>query len=390
MKRPTKRAVLIAGIGCLLVLAGATAQAGWLFVLAAGVLAMVAGSFIARHPSRSLHIDRSLPSRIRVGDEVRVGLTVSNTGARWAPVALLEDRFAAFDPIRVAHDPIPPGADAHLELVRRARRRGSFPSGHVVWECAAPFGLARSRSLSLVESPTKVVPRWVDLMTFPILEPASSPSDVVHERARTGAGEEYLGIREYRPGDPPKTVHWRSTARAGHLIVREYEQEASVRVGLVLAGGDHGSAPDSSYEALVSAFASVGLYALTTGHPIDGVRATGAEPEYLASPNSTELLDWLAEATPNDSSLTEAVTAILPRIGRHGTVVLFAEDAGVAGASVADAARAVQMVGARAIAVLARTSTWMEGAGEHVAESFERVPVRWVSRGEDLATCLQG
>lgn len=389
MKRPTRRAGLIFGIGCLLVVAGATAQAGWLFVLAAGVLAMVAGSFVAGHP-RTVEIRRTLPGRIRAGDEVRVGITVRNQGRRWAPTALIEDRFAAFDPIQLAHDPIPPGGDVHLELVRQARRRGSFESGHVAWDCAAPFGLARSKRLFLVDSVTKVVPRWVELTTFPILEPASSPSDVVHERARTGAGEEYLGIREYRPGDPPKTVHWRSTARAGHLIVREYEQEASVRVGLVLAGADHGIAPDSSYEALVSAFASVGLYALTTGHPLDAVRATGAEPEYLASPNRIELLDWLASATPTDASLTAAIEAMLPRIGRHGTVILFAPDSGAAGRSVSDAARVVQMVGARAIAVLARSSTWTDQPGADVEGSFERVPVRWVGRGEDLATCLQG
>ena len=389
MKRPTRRAVLIAGIGCLLVVAGATAQAGWLFVLAAGVLAMVAGSFVAAHP-RAVEVTRSLPGRIRVGDEVRVGLTVHNAGRRWAPTALIEDRYSAFDPIRLAHDPIPPGGDVHLELVRAARRRGAFGSGHVAWDCAAPFGLARSKRLFLVESPTVVVPRWIDLMTFPILEPASSPSDVVHERARTGAGEEYLGIREYRPGDPPKTVHWRSTARAGHLIVREYEQEASVRVGLVLAGADHGLAPDSSFEALVSAFASVGLYALTTGHPVDAVRATEDEPEYLASPNRTELLDWLATAAPADVSLTDAVEAMLPRIGRHGTVVLFAPDSGVAGRSISDAARVVQMVGARAIAVLARSSGWTEDAATDVEGSFERVPVRWIDRGKELAACLQG
>ncbi|HEV3472355.1 MAG TPA: DUF58 domain-containing protein, partial [Actinomycetota bacterium] len=294
------------------------------------------------------------------------------------------------DPISVAYDAIPPATDAHLELVRQARRRGSFTAGDVVWECAAPFGLARSRRVFDVASTTKVVPRWVELTTFPILEPASSPSDVVHERARTGAGEEYLGVREYRPGDPPKTVHWRSTARAGRLIVREYEQEASVRVGLVLAGQDHGAAPDSSYEVLVSAFASIGLYSLTTGHPIDAVRATSAGPEYLASPNPTELLDWLAGATPVDAALTDAVKAMLPRIGRHGTVVLFSPDSGVAGNSVADAARAVQTVGARAIAVLARSASWSEGTGTRVVGSFERVPVRWIGRTEELASCLQG
>lgn len=387
--RPTKRAAVIAGMGLLLVLAGSTAQAGWLFVLAASVLSLIGGSFLTRHNLGKLRITRSLPVRARVGDEVAVLLTVHAGAKHRLPLGQAEDRFGAFDPIAVGFSALAPGESHHVELVRRTERRGVFASGDVVLSSAAPFGLVRTRRVISVASEMTVVPRWVDLATFPILEPSSSPSDVVHERARTGAGEEYLGVREYRPGDPRRFVHWKSTARAGKLIVREYEQEVASRVGLVLGGGDYGAAPDSAFEHLVAAMASVGLYSLSTGHPLDAVRADPDGAQHLVSPGRHELLDWLAAARPTDIPLPGLVGQVLVRIGRRGTVVLFAPTAGAAGASITEAVRTIQGAGARAIVIAARADTWDEAASATWAAP-ERAPTRPLARGEDLLSCLQG
>jgi uncharacterized protein (DUF58 family) len=240
-----------------------------------------------------------------------------------------------------------------------------------------------------------VTPRWVDLMSFPILEPSSFPSDVLHERARTGAGEEYLGVRDYRPGDPPRSVHWRSSARAGHLVVREYEEEVASRVALVLAGIDHGQPPDSSFEMLVSAAASIAVYALQTGHPVDLFRyGERGEVDQLANPDRYGVLDWLARAQPFDAPLRPLTTLAVAHLGRRGTVVALAPTAGQAGNDIEPAVRDVQSAGSRAIVVAARASTWNEG---RVADDREdalmgagqgRAPVKFVSRGDDLRRCL--
>lgn len=387
--RPTKRAAVIAGIGLLLVLAGSTAQAGWLFVLAASVLSLIGGSFLTRHNLKSVRVTRSLPARARVGDEVAVLLTVQAGAGHRIPFGRAEDRFEAFDPIAVGFSELSPGQPHRIELVRTTERRGVFGSGDVVLSSGAPFGLVRTRRAIPVASELTVVPRWVDLATFPILEPSSSPSDVVHERARTGAGEEYLGVREYRPGDPRRFVHWKSTARAGKLIVREYEQEVASRVGLVLGGRDYGTTPDSAFEFLVSGMASIGLYSLSTGHPLDAVRADPNGAQHLVSPGRHELLDWLAAAQPTDAPLPGLVGQVLVRIGRRGTVVILAPTAGAAGSSITEAVRTIQGAGARAIVVAARADTWDDSASTTWIPP-ERAPTRPLVRGKDLLSCLQG
>src|SRR5438445_13416249 len=49
---------------------------------------------------------------------------------------------------------------------------------------------------------------------------------------RAGSGTEMFGAREYRPGDPLRRIHWRSSARHGELIVREFEPPGVQTVGI--------------------------------------------------------------------------------------------------------------------------------------------------------------
>lgn len=391
-RRLTKRAFIVALVSGLLFLAGTTAQASWLFVIAAGVFGLVLGSLFMRHHLANARVERSAPRRARVGDEIRVGLNVTNTGRKKLPLMRLDDHFGAFERIAVLVDRIDPGATARVELVERTHRRGAFDSGAVHLTSGAPFGFLTSRRRLEVDSAVVVVPRWVEMRSFPILEPSSFPSDVLHERARTGAGEEFIGVRDYRPGDPPKNVHWRSTARAGHLVVREFEEEVASRVCLVVAGEDRGTPPESVFEMLVSAAASIGIYALQTGHPIDMVRAApDGRVERIANPDRSALLDWLARAEPVDAPLTPLAAESLDRIGRRGTVVLFAPTAGAAGRSVSDAIKVVQSSGSRAIVIGGRSSSWAAPGSKPIEEvSFEdvgsgRSAVRMISRGDDLA-----
>ena len=51
---------------------------------------------------------------------------------------------------------------------------------------------------------------------------------------RAGSGNELFGIREYRPGDSLRRIHWRSSARHGELVVREYEPPGMRTVSILV------------------------------------------------------------------------------------------------------------------------------------------------------------
>ena len=396
-RRISRRAFTIAGISGLLFMAASTAQAGWLFVLAAGVLGLVAASLVTKQNVSGAEVERNVPRRARVGDDVRVGLIVRNNGRRTLPLMRIEDHYPGFEPSIVVSNRLRRGETAHVELVKNGFRRGRFHTGPVTLRSGAPFGFATASRVIDVATDVTLVPRYVELRSFPILEPSSSPSDVLHERARTGAGQEYLGVREYRPGDPPRSVHWRSTARVGRLVVREYEEEVQTRVTLVLAGRDTGTPPDSAFEMLVSAAASIAMYAIVTGHPVDILQPVpDGTIDHLADPDRFEVLDWLAGANPVDASHRELVIKSLSRVGRRGTVVLLSPTTGAAIAGLEDAVRTVQAAGSRAIVVAAKSTTWGEDTrGLPVEEDPTlrklvggRAPVMTISKGEELSSCL--
>jgi uncharacterized protein (DUF58 family) len=394
LRRPTRRAMVIVTSGLLLMMAGSTAQAGWLFVLAAGVFALVVASFVFPHRLNQLRLSREVPRRVRAGDDTQVVLSVTNEGRRSIPMLRMEDRLPAFLPVTVASASVPPGRAVFYEGMRRAHRRGDFDGGDVLLVGGAPFGLGRSRRSVRVDGRITVVPRWVDLRSFPLLEPSSSPSDVLHERARTGAGEEYHGVREYRPGDPRRSVHWRTSARAGKLVVREFEEHVQTRIAVIVGGSDTGEPPDSAFEMIVSAAASIGLYALRTGHPIE-LFSCRSEVERLSSPADRDLLDRLASVQPGPWDPMEAGAQALRAVHRRGTVVFCTTSRGASMDDLRSTIRAVQAAGVRVIVVVARSPTWGDGSSGQDDAAIDRLRtgraiVRVVSKDEELETCLQG
>jgi uncharacterized protein (DUF58 family) len=58
------------------------------------------------------------------------------------------------------------------------------------------------------------------------------PSPGIHRFRRPGTGSELLDLRDYLPGDPPKTIAWKVSARRDRLITKEFESEVPVRCTL--------------------------------------------------------------------------------------------------------------------------------------------------------------
>src|SRR5262249_3487199 len=58
------------------------------------------------------------------------------------------------------------------------------------------------------------------------------PPPGIHRLRRSGSGSELLDLRDYLPGDPPKTIAWKVSARRDRLITKEFESEVPLRCTL--------------------------------------------------------------------------------------------------------------------------------------------------------------
>lgn len=87
---------------------------------------------------------------------------------------------------------------------------------------------------------------------------------------RLGHGADIRSLRDYYYGDNPKLIHWKVSAKAGRLIMRELEDEESRRVNLEF---DPGENPQSLERSIVLA-ASVFMELLNNNYEVDFITPT--------------------------------------------------------------------------------------------------------------------
>lgn len=85
----------------------------------------------------------------------------------------------------------------------------------------------------------------------------------------------FHAIREYQPGDSRRQVHWKSTAKTGRLMVRQFEESRRSRMAIAVSVAEADYAGEDEYELAVSAAASLGVQAMRDGRDTDIV--VGAE-----------------------------------------------------------------------------------------------------------------
>ncbi|NJN95197.1 MAG: DUF58 domain-containing protein [Anaerolineales bacterium] len=89
-----------------------------------------------------------------------------------------------------------------------------------------------------------------------------------------------IGTREYRSGDSLRQIHWRSTARTGQLVVKEFsddEQQAFTVVLDLQADLSIGAGKFSTFETAIRLAASIGYYATQKDIPL---RLVGSSPKW--------------------------------------------------------------------------------------------------------------
>jgi uncharacterized protein (DUF58 family) len=327
--RPRRRAVgLVIGAG-LLFLIGTNVQAGWLFVLAACIAgSLVAGMILPVRMVRGLQVRRRGPAEVHQNDEVLVELTVENRSRGMRLGVVVDD--PSFEPTTMAFPALRSGDRVEITSLRRAGRRGLQGTEPVTVRSSAPFGVGeRRRKIAIIgaTSETLVLPAVIPLGPLTFVRPAATNHLALHSAPRRGHGPEYFGIREYRPGDSMRHVHWPSTARTDTVMVREFEEEQTHRLAIVIdASWDADPAVGDGWTPLdrvCCAAASVALAALAQGHGTRLLIPGDDGLEVLARADGSELLRRLALVTQDRrNAFTGVVEGLHDALRGVETVVL--------------------------------------------------------------------
>lgn len=178
-----------------------------------------------RRAVQHLRVVRHFTDRVFSGEEVPVDLVIKN-GSR-LPVPWLE--VSESIPLDLREGLFPEQVVAlkgreerHFRYTLHGRRRGYYQLGPLRLQTGDLLGVDE-RYLNVPEPRRLIVyPRVVPLQRLGL----PTRSALVTLPARTPLFEDtsrILGIRDYRPGDSPRRMHWPATARTGRLVVKQYQ-----------------------------------------------------------------------------------------------------------------------------------------------------------------------
>jgi uncharacterized protein (DUF58 family) len=130
--------------------------------------------------------------------------------------------------------PLPPGDAGEVRVDFTPRRRGRLEFTGVTLARPDPFGLLRALHRLPLPQSLLVLPRRYPMPELGLPGTRKFQPGGVALAQSVGDSEEFVALRDYRPGDPLRRIHWKSLARVGKPVVKEYQDEFFVRHALVL------------------------------------------------------------------------------------------------------------------------------------------------------------
>lgn len=208
------------------------------------VFALMAGPFVLNGVVvsmmlKKIEVSRLVPERTMAGQPMSVQIEIKNR-KRFLSSRLI----AVHDRISNAHetlDPgvlfvcVPPGQERRGTYTTHLMQRGVYSFGPIYIASRFPLGLGERGRTANVGHQVIVHPR-IGILNSRWRHQLRQGTELVEgQRGRSGIFEdEFHRIREFRSGDNPRAIHWRTSARRNELMVREFEQNRDQNICVIL------------------------------------------------------------------------------------------------------------------------------------------------------------
>lgn len=272
-------------------------------VLACMLAILVVSGVVSRWNLQGLAVAVEAPGDLYARRPFQLPFTISNRSRRWSRWLLLFSVSAGGPTRLVPHLPAGKSARGQLEMLLPRRGRHRFEAAH--FASLFPLGLFR-KGMRL--------PLACDLLVYPELFAAGAteidPSGLTGDESspRAGWGHELHALRAYRPGDDPRGIHWKKSARTGALVFMERESEESRRLSIVFdnaTGKLADAAARDRFEHLVSEAATAAVDHLARGFDVELVLRESVLPFASGGRQRREILERLALVEPRPRQRTE-------------------------------------------------------------------------------------
>jgi uncharacterized protein (DUF58 family) len=299
------------------IIGGAILREVNLLVLLAGMMIgplLFSWRWVATTISR-LSVERHLPRTVTAGDVLVVDLEITNERRRLTSYAVVaHDTIVRVEPPAI--DPpteaqalaaaIAPGESTKTSYRCLLTRRGRYRFGPVKLSTRYPLGLIVATMRLQSHGELLVCPQmgrlsnrweqWID----------SERSGTQRTSPKRGLTEaDYYGMREWRAGDSQRWIHWRTSARLNELAVRQFEDQHTADVAIVLDLWLPPDATDGAFgnaEVAVSVAATAVVDLCRRGNNTLTIGVHAAEVEICSAPATPafaqDVLEKLAVVAP--------------------------------------------------------------------------------------------
>ncbi|MEP0915853.1 DUF58 domain-containing protein [Leptolyngbya sp. DQ-M1] len=229
----------------LLLLGGAIAAVLFLFNAALSIAALLLFDLIvlglsiwdsSRVKSNQVKVQRQVPSRLSIGRDNLVSLTVES-GARSAEVRIYDKYPIAFSASSMPlSTKLAPNIKQDLSYTVHPSDRGEYHWKEIQVRQLSPWRLAWHNWKIPQDQKVAVYPDLIGLRSLSIRLTLESSGSIRRAR-RLGIGTEFSELREYATGDDPRFIDWKATARRGQPLVRVLEPEQEQTLIILLDRG---------------------------------------------------------------------------------------------------------------------------------------------------------